>query len=70
MSGHKKSIKKVKKYCECGFPQSSPIPHSHSSAKEKAMAWVKRQRYNTSAYAWRVEAYAAGYRAGIKDSEK
>lgn len=28
-------MKKKIKYCECGFPQSYPIPHEHSKAYER-----------------------------------
>jgi P pilus assembly chaperone PapD len=27
-------MKKKKKFCDCGFPQSSPIPHEHCRNRE------------------------------------
>lgn len=36
---------KPKKYCECGHPQSSPIPHAHSRDAEKMEYIILRASY-------------------------
>lgn len=51
-------------FCKCGKQEPAEL-----SAKERAKKWVNSQRYSMSAYAWRVEAYAAGFRAGRKYAE-
>ena len=38
--------------------------------KELAVKWVKRQKYSTSAFAWRVEAFAAGYRMALRHAQE
>ena len=56
-------------FCKCGKREPYSVLLKKPigvSAKEMAKRWVNRQKYSMSAYAWRVEAYAAGYRAGKK----